>query len=150
MAMWHCESFTSKEKYILQWFISAVLIILKFWRLKTLCALGCFHWNVKAMYSYPKEIRFRGLYPLFEKQRYLVHNIGIAYYTEISSHMFLIARKHVKTQFVVSVVGSTLNWWNGYIPYYWWYILMIYSLLFRCISLSVLIYDKYTVSSVSP
>lgn len=59
-----------------------------------------------------------GILPLFEKQRYLVHNTGIAYDTGLSSHFCGIARKHDKTQFAVSAVGSTLNWCKRYIPYY--------------------------------
>ena len=50
------------------------------------------------------------VFPLFEKERYLVHNIGIAYDTGISSHFCGIARKHDKTQFAISAVGSVLNW----------------------------------------
>jgi len=71
---------------------------------------------MKPMCSYPSEIRFRSFFLFLKKQRCLVHNIGIAYDTGISGHFFRIARKHEKTQFVISAIGSALK--ERYIPNY--------------------------------
>lgn len=139
--VWCCECLVRKQKHEsknMQCFVSAVLIMLNFFFSENFRSVGLFSLKLKTKVFLSKRKQIQVVFFLvLKKQRYF-DNIGIAQYTGISSHFCGIARKHDETQFALTVVGTTLNW------------LKMHSLLFRYILLSVLIYDKYTSSAISP